>query len=29
MFKKIQYGYLLKKYIKWAVWRVAVCLSYI
>jgi hypothetical protein len=30
MFKKIQYVYLLKKiYIKWGVWRVAVCLSYI
>jgi hypothetical protein len=29
MLKKIQYGYLLKKYIKWGVWRVAVCLSYI
>jgi hypothetical protein len=26
--KKIQYVYLLKKYIKWGVWRVAVCLSY-
>jgi hypothetical protein len=21
MFKKIQYGYLLKKYIKWGVWK--------
>ena len=29
MFKKIQYVYLLKKYIKWGVWRVAVCPSYI
>ena len=29
MFKKIQYIYLLKKYIKWGVWRVAVCPSYI
>ena len=29
MFKKIQYVYLLKKYIKWGVWRVAVCASYI
>jgi hypothetical protein len=29
MFKKIQYAYLLKKYIKWGVWRGAVCLSYI
>jgi hypothetical protein len=27
--KKIQYIYLLKIYIKWDVWRVAVCLSYI
>jgi hypothetical protein len=25
MFKKIQYLYLLKKYKKWDVWRVAVC----
>jgi hypothetical protein len=24
-----QYTYLLKKYIKWGVWRVAVCPSYI
>jgi hypothetical protein len=24
MFKKIQYVYLLKKYTKWGVWRVAV-----
>jgi hypothetical protein len=29
MFKKIQHVYLLKKYIKWGVWRVAVCPSYI
>ena len=29
MFKKIQYVYLLKKYKKWGVWRVAVCPSYI
>jgi len=29
MFKKIQYVYLLKKYIKWGVWRVAVYPSYI
>jgi hypothetical protein len=29
MFKKIQCGYLLKKNIKWCVWRVAVCPSYI
>ena len=29
MFKKIQYVYLLKKYIKWGVWRVVVCPSYI
>jgi hypothetical protein len=27
--KKIQYVYLLKKYIKWGVWRVAVCPFYI
>jgi hypothetical protein len=27
--KKIQYVYLLKKYIKWGVWREAVCPSYI
>jgi hypothetical protein len=27
MFKKIQYRYLLKKYVKWGVWRVAVCPS--
>jgi hypothetical protein len=27
--KKIQYIYLLKKYIKWGVWRVAACPSYI
>jgi hypothetical protein len=26
-FKKVQYVYLLKKYIKWGVWRVAVCPS--
>jgi hypothetical protein len=29
MLKKILYVYLLKKYVKWGVWRVAVCLSYI
>jgi len=29
MFKKIQYVYLLKKYIKWGVWRLTVCPSYI
>jgi hypothetical protein len=29
MFKKIQYVYLLKKYKKWGVLRVAVCPSYI
>jgi hypothetical protein len=28
MFKKFS-TYVLKKYIKWGVWRVAVCLSYI
>jgi hypothetical protein len=27
--KKIQYVYLLKKYLKWDVWRVAVWLSYV
>jgi hypothetical protein len=27
--KKILYVYLLKQYIKWGVWRVAVCPSYI
>jgi hypothetical protein len=29
MFKKIQYVYLLKKYKKWGVLRIAVCSSYI
>jgi hypothetical protein len=29
MFKKIQFGYLFKKYINWGVLRAAVCLSYI
>jgi hypothetical protein len=29
MLKKIQYVYLLKKYKKWGVLRVAVCPSYI
>jgi hypothetical protein len=29
MFKKIQYGYLLKKYKKWGVLKVAVCPSFI
>jgi hypothetical protein len=27
MFKKTWYIYLLKKYIKWGVWKVAVCPS--
>jgi hypothetical protein len=26
---KIRYIYLSKKYVKWGVWRVAVCLYYI